>query len=191
MTRPDTAANIREHFLKLLEDKAYDKVSTKEIAESAGISRQTLYRHYGNKEEIIRAIFDDMFEVFYEQAEPHFSSLDQGVVFSLNLMAYTVMSNHKEAFMVLARSGADEIIYNQLRRYFRRFFGALLRHTDRTPNEESMEYVLDMVAGGSIRALKRWALGGMKQSPQEMARIHATFFNNDSITLLAKPKGTS
>ena len=190
MSKPDTASRIRQEFLALLDARPYDKISTKEIAEKAGVSRQTLYRHYRNKEEIIRAIFDDMFDEFYERAEPHFGTFDRNVAYAINILAYNVMAEHRESFMVLARSGADDIIYEQLRRYFRRLFGALLRHLNLTPNTEQMEFILDLLAGGGFRVLKRWALEGMKQSPEEMARLHALFFGGGALGMLGRNQST-
>lgn len=52
---------ILDTALKLFNEQGTAAVSTNHIAEAAGISPGNLYYHYGNKEEIIRALFERLF----------------------------------------------------------------------------------------------------------------------------------
>jgi AcrR family transcriptional regulator len=55
---------ILETALRLFNDKGTNAVSTNHIAAALGISPGNLYYHYRNKEEIIRAIFERLYDVW-------------------------------------------------------------------------------------------------------------------------------
>jgi AcrR family transcriptional regulator len=55
---------ILETALRLFNDKGTSAVSTNHIAAALGISPGNLYYHYRNKEEIIRAIFERLYDVW-------------------------------------------------------------------------------------------------------------------------------
>lgn len=62
-----TRERIIETAIRLFNDKGTKSVSTNHIAAECGISPGNLYYHFGNKEEIIRAIFDQMTAVSVEE----------------------------------------------------------------------------------------------------------------------------
>lgn len=181
----ETSERIRAALLGVLREKPWDKVRMSELARLSGTSRQNLYRYYHSREEILRAVFDDMFEEFYETAEPYLKEFDSDLAYTVNLLAYTVTWNHREDFVTLAGCEADALLVQLLKQYFQRLIGALLRYRGIRPaNPEQLEVITDLLSGGTFQALKRWALGGMKQTPEEMARIHAGFFNADIIRMI-------
>lgn len=49
---------IRQKAAALFREKGYDNVTVNEIAAAAGISKNTFYYYYENKEELIRGMFD-------------------------------------------------------------------------------------------------------------------------------------
>ncbi|WP_310963662.1 TetR/AcrR family transcriptional regulator [Nocardioides terrisoli] len=51
---------ILEAALRLFAEKGYDATSMREIAEALGISKPALYYHFDSKEDIVRAILQDM-----------------------------------------------------------------------------------------------------------------------------------
>jgi AcrR family transcriptional regulator len=57
---------VLEAALTLFNEQGTGAVSTNHIAEAAGISPGNLYYHYRNKEEIIRALFEQLFAAWDE-----------------------------------------------------------------------------------------------------------------------------
>lgn len=60
----NTKELILETALRLFNDKGTSAVSTNHIAAALGISPGNLYYHYRNKEEIIRAIFERLYDIW-------------------------------------------------------------------------------------------------------------------------------
>ena len=59
-----TQERILNSALELFNQQGTGAVSTNHIAEAAGISPGNLYYHFGNKEEIIRALFEQLFHAW-------------------------------------------------------------------------------------------------------------------------------
>jgi AcrR family transcriptional regulator len=64
-----TKERIVEAAIRLFNERGTAAVSTNHIAEEAGISPGNLYYHFGNKEEIIRAIFGRMIVAWEAMSE--------------------------------------------------------------------------------------------------------------------------
>lgn len=64
-----TSERILEAALHLFNEKGTPAVTTHHIAAACGISPGNLYYHYRNKEEIIRALFDQALEMNQQQSQ--------------------------------------------------------------------------------------------------------------------------
>jgi len=61
-----TKEKILESALKTFSDNGFSGTNIKDIAESVGIVKSALYRHYESKEDVWNAVFD-MMESYYEE----------------------------------------------------------------------------------------------------------------------------
>lgn len=55
---------IKESLYELLKEIPYQNINIKLITERAGLARQTFYKLYNNKDEIVAHLLDDMFHDF-------------------------------------------------------------------------------------------------------------------------------
>lgn len=70
-----TRSAIRGAFIRLMQEKDFDAITVKDIAECAQINRKTFYAHYETKEQlfsgILEEMFADLFDTFmYEKPMP-------------------------------------------------------------------------------------------------------------------------
>ena len=54
----DTKDKLLEEALRLFAQRGVDAVGVQEIVESAGVTKPTLYHHYGSKEGLVRAVVE-------------------------------------------------------------------------------------------------------------------------------------
>jgi AcrR family transcriptional regulator len=59
---PSSPERILQSALSLFSEKGYDSTSVREICESSGITKPTLYHFYGSKEGVYRALVDGTLE---------------------------------------------------------------------------------------------------------------------------------
>lgn len=181
----ETREKCQQAFIELLREKGYNGVRMVEVARRAGVSRPTLYRYFSSREEMFRALADHIFELFYDQAEHYLEDFDDSMSLTMNRLAANVAMKHLPWVQALADSGADDIFVSQLRKYFARMVGSMLRHKNKTlVSQERLEAVTAMMAGACYYPLKHWLRSGMKQTPAEMAGVLSHMFNGRLLDLL-------
>ena len=184
----ETRQRCQQAFIELLRERGDDGVRMVEVARRAGVSRPTLYRYFRSREEMFRELADEVFGLFYDQAEHYLEDFDDSMSLAMNRLAASVALKHLVWVQALADSGADDIFVSQLRKYFARLVGSMLRHKNRTVvSAERLEIVTAMMAGACFYPLKHWLRTGMKQPPAEMAEVLSHTFNGGLLTLLADP----
>jgi AcrR family transcriptional regulator len=67
-----TRSWIFEALMTLMDEKPYNKISVSDIVEKAGIARQTFYRSYNNKDDVILQFFDELFNLHPVKVENTF-----------------------------------------------------------------------------------------------------------------------
>ncbi len=58
MKKKDTKTNLLEATLKLISEKGYLGATTREIAQEAGVTELTLFRHFGSKEKLFEELLN-------------------------------------------------------------------------------------------------------------------------------------
>ena len=58
MNRPDTKERLLKSTLKLISEKGYLGATTREIAQGAGVTELTLFRHFGSKERLFEEVLN-------------------------------------------------------------------------------------------------------------------------------------
>jgi AcrR family transcriptional regulator len=181
-------ALIREAFIRQAAAHGYRGVKMADVAVQAGMSRQNLYRYYRNREELYRATLDELFNRFWQQAEPLFAHFDDSLSEQINLMALVVAEQQPDILRLLADPSQHELSLSLLRRYYARVLGALLRQRGiQSVDRARMEVVVSMVSGASLAGLRQWLESGMQVPPAEMARIMSHVFNGRLVELISSP----
>lgn len=179
------AAQIRAAFIRLAAAHGYRGVKMADVAAGAGMSRQNLYRYYRNREELYRATLDELFDRFWQQAEPLFEHFDDSLSGQINHMAMVVARQHPDILRLLAEPDLHNLSLSLLRRYYARVLGALLRRRDGAGvNRAHMDVVVSMAAGASLAGLREWLDGGMQVGPEDMAEIMSHVFNLRLVELI-------
>ncbi|MFY0574857.1 TetR/AcrR family transcriptional regulator [Cystobacter fuscus] len=62
----DTRGAIIDHAVRLFAERGYDAIGVQEICEAAGITKPTLYHHFGNKRGLFEALIQERCQPFLE-----------------------------------------------------------------------------------------------------------------------------
>ncbi len=176
---------IKLAFLDVLIRTPFHKIRMAEVAKMSGTSRQNIYRYFSSKEEIFRAAADDLFDEFYEKATPFLQDAETDVSYFFIFLVYSEIQKHHEVFTSMMKSEADDVLRQQMRRYYRRFVGKIVRESKIEVKSVGMlDYIGDIAVGSTFELLKRWVGNGMEETPQQMARMHSHFFKGKLADLL-------
>ena len=158
-TKYRLAASVKE----CMKISPVDKITVKSIAEGCGLTRQTFYRNFLDKYDLINWYFDKLVLQSFEQIGMGHTvgeSLTQKFEF---IQAEKVFFT--EAFRSDDRNSVKEHDFELILQFYRDLIG---RRTSR-PLSEELQFLLEMYCRGSVYMTVKWVLGGMKASPREMA----------------------
>ncbi len=181
---------IREIALDLFRNHTYDSVSVNRIAKEAGISKNTFYYYFSNKEELIMEVFkpellfddeiiiklsslakvEDQLRVIYQSAIQYFARLGKPIV----KVAIQANLNYDFAKNEMPKPSEMPAIAQVLINIFKRAIDEKVIRTDLKP-VELMKLSMIVLTG----CLQIWATAphdiDLEKSLYEECRIHAEY----------------
>ena len=158
-TRYTLAASMKE----CMKSAPVDKITVKEIVEGCGVTRQTFYRNFLDKYDLINWYFDKLVLQSFEQIGMGHTvgeSLTQKFEFIVNEKVFFT-----EAFRSDDRNSLKEHDFELILQ----FYTDLLARKDSRALDQELHFLLEMYCQGSVYMTVKWVLGGMNDSPQDMS----------------------
>lgn len=87
--------DILESLNQLLNEKPLSKITIMDVAERCGVSRQTIYYHFNNLEEMSKALYDLQLELFFDRIK-EYTEVKEIIVEMIKLAQYSakLVSNY-------------------------------------------------------------------------------------------------
>lgn len=149
---------IIQSLFALMDKKDFPDITMREIAQTAGVSRATLYRHFASPEDIVRRWLRELSRKVVTDQDLWEPNSYQAIVH-----AFAVLYGEKDALMCLARQGLDHEVAHAL-------YDATLYQIRRLDVLHGY-YQICYFAGASMGLVAGWTRGGMKEGPEEIANI--------------------
>lgn len=140
-----------------------EKITVKEIVDECGTTRQTFYRNFLDKYDLINWYFDKiLLESFEHMGEG--KTIYEGLVKKFNYI-------EEEKLFFKAAFKTDE--QNNLRDHdfelILDFYTRRIEEKTKKPISEHLRFLLEMYCQGSIYMTVQWVLGEYKSTPEKMA----------------------
>ena len=147
---------IADAFIGLLKSKRMEDITVSQIASEAKIGRNTFYNHFRTKEDILRYVFEKLFQdvnnVLSAKPDP---SLREFL-----LWRFSLIKQNPQLHVFKEEQNIQMMLFQ-----FRRSHTALF-----DPRLKVDEYTSEFFFGGIDCLTARWIRNGMKESPEEMTR---------------------
>lgn len=160
----DTRYAFAESIKELMNHQQLDKITVTDIVKKAGKTRQTFYRYFKDKYDLVNWYFERLADKSFLQigeSETLLEGLTKKFEFLLN----------DQVFFTEAFKSKD---YNNVENYdyhcIYEFYKGIIRKKSEGVISEDIDFLLRMYCHGSITMTVEWAVGGMKMAPAEMAR---------------------
>ena len=128
-----------------------DAITVRQITENCGLTRQTFYRNFMDKFDLINWYFDKLLIKSFEY-------MGQGKTVQEGLqLKFSYIGEEKEFFRAAFRYDRQNSLRIQLKT------GA--------PASDDIRFLLEMYCHGSISMTIEWVLSGMAASPEDLARL--------------------
>ncbi len=146
---------ITNALLTLLEQHEFSEISISQITEFAQVSRNSFYRNYSDKEDIlikyIRKLFAD-WDTEYKKKNHDSNATLYGSLFQH-------LTDNKDFYLLLEK-----------RNLFHLFFTMLLEQSGPKPEyDNTWAYITAFIAYGTYGWIEEWVARGMQESGEEMA----------------------
>lgn len=172
-------------MLRLLQDKAFKRLSVAEICQSANVARPTFYLHFSSKEQALLGFMDEVFEQFFAQIEPHLPQAElQTQVITRQLFAQ--WQQHQPLLQALFAAGLESAMQQRFRHYGARLVGRFLSQRRLLLQDNSlMPYLIDSIAATALAFLMRWLREDMAQPAEQLAAFYEAVTRPGLLAVLA------
>lgn len=160
-----TKYRLAQSIKECMKHTPVDSITVRQITEQCGLTRQTFYRNFLDKYDLINWYFD---KLLLES----FAHLGRGkTIYDGLVRKFTYIREERIFFAAAFRSDDQNSLEEHDFELILKFYQDLIREkTGALPDEEIL-FLLEMYCRGSISMTVKWVLQGMKSTPQELARL--------------------
>jgi AcrR family transcriptional regulator len=148
---------------KLMEEKSLERLTVKEIVSLAGVTRQTFYRNFYDKYDLVNWYFDVLAKECFEQMGVSLT-MREGLIHK-----YDFIRNEAVFFRQAFKSSDYNSIKEHDYQFILLFYTNLIEKKINRPLDEDIQFLLEMYCHGSIAMTVEWAVNGMNKSSETMA----------------------
>lgn len=157
--------SIEDGLLSMLKTHHYDQISVKDVCACVNIPRNTFYRYFEGKSDVLNALIDHAF-LDYE-----LNSINDGNLYSELENFFIYWKEKSELLDALEKSDLSIVLVNrcvflgQNRINWKRF------NIYNSKDNWQCNYTTQFIYGGVLTIIIRWHHEGFKQSPSELAKF--------------------
>ena len=141
-----------------------EKITVKEIVQECGTTRQTFYRYFLDKYDLINWYFD---KILLESCE----HMGEGTtVYEGLCKKFQYIEEEKLFFKAAFRNDQQNCLREHDFQLILAFYTRQIEEKTKEPISENLRFLLEMYCQGSIYMTVQWVLGERKSTPQEMAK---------------------
>lgn len=160
----DTRYIFAESIKDLMNHQALDKITVKDIVKRSGMTRQTFYRHFKDKYDLVNWYFERLADKSFLQIGAS-ETLYEGLTKKFSFLL------HDQVFFTEAFKSKD---YNNVENYdykcIYEFYKGIIEKKLQSPIPQDIDFLLQMYCHGSITMTVEWSVSGMTTSPEVMAK---------------------
>lgn len=167
---------ITDALISLMNEKDYSDISIKEIVERADVSRQSFYRHFETKEEVI----DDFFnENIVKKFKSTFKPSPEDTIYKLLEFYFSFWHDNIYVMELIVKTNYPMQVFDEYDHLLRVHLAdslSILASQMNTDDESEKEIVKSFIIGGLYNIKIHWGKNNYDKTPSEMARIVEKLF---------------
>lgn len=140
-----------------------DKITVSQIVSQCGTTRQTFYRNFRDKNDLINWYFEKLLlESFEHMGEG--KTINEGLI-----KKFRFIRQEQEFFTKAFKMDEQNCLREYDYQLILQFYMNRIREKTREELDSKMQFLLEMYCQGSVYMTIKWVLSGMKLSPEELS----------------------
>ena len=165
----ENGTNVRHRLADALEscmrDAPLEKITVRQITDTCGVSRQTFYRNFTDKYDLINCYFDELLNKSFQHMGYGNTAYDSLV------HKFTYIQEEKFFFKAAFRNDSQNNLRDHDIRMIMDFYRNLIAGKKGSFPEEQFGGLLEMYCVASVHMTQQWVLKGCRDTPQKMAQL--------------------
>jgi probable dihydroxyacetone kinase regulator len=163
MKHEDAKYRLADSIKKLMAFSSLEKITVTDIVRASGLTRQTFYRHFRDKYDLVNWYFDILAaQCFYEMGVT--LTLREGLILKFDFI------RREKTFFAQAFKSTD---YNSIEQhdyqFILKFYTNIIEKRTRKPLNDDLRFILELYCHGSISMTTDWAINDMTKSSESLA----------------------
>lgn len=160
-----TKYRLAQSMKECMKTTAVDNITVRQITENCGVTRQTFYRNFMDKFDLINWYFDKLLAKSFEH-------MGMGkTVYEALIKKFTYIEEEHIFFAAAFRYDSQNSLRQHDFELILSFYENLIRQKSGETLDENVYYILEMYCQSSIYMTVKWVLGEIKCTPKELADI--------------------
>lgn len=161
----DIKYKLAEAMKTSMKTTSVENITVKQIVETAGVSRQSFYRNFIDKYDLVNWYFDRLLE-------QSFKEMGKGETIREGLIKKFQYIKQEKLFFTAGFKGDNQ---NNLKEHdfimIYEFYCAIIREKTGTPPDTKTRKLLEMYCWSSIYMTVQWLMKGMKEPEEALADL--------------------
>lgn len=148
---------IKNHFIQLLSETRYTKITMTCLAQELGMSRQNLYKYYSSKEEIIEDVSIDLVENLLIELTRFDLNSDPNNWASFLQSLLSRVEDNSETFIAIFKNDSDDFTFRYIKNFVTRTLGYIARTQNITiQDHDYFNMLVRSTTGALFHLCKEW-----------------------------------
>ena len=161
----DSKYKLAEAIKKCMKTTSVENITVKQIVEECGVSRQTFYRNFIDKYDLINWYFDRLLEQSFKEMGSG-ETLKEGLI-----KKFKYIKEERVFFSAAFRFDEQNNLKDHDFYMIYEHYCKLIREKSGKLPEKKIRKLLEMYCQASIYMTVQWVLKGMQESEEELADI--------------------
>ncbi len=147
-------------LMTLLGKKPYEEIKIANITDEAGVARQSFYRNFTSKDDIIRKFIEGIVDEYVEKVQLKYKK-DGFDAYELYLIYFKTFYEHRENLIKLRNASLIQIFYYAI--------GSYAKHTEKYIDPKLNSDTVKFLLGGIATMTVAWIEKGMTEPPEDIS----------------------
>ena len=185
MVQQYTKKNIREEFIKILNERPLNKITVKDIASACEINRNTFYYYYTDVYALLSELFQTELQTVTDEYNDTFSWEESFIVATKFALENKIAINH--VYNSIQREELEDYIYNVSGHVMNRYVEKVSDGISASSGDKKL--ISSFYQCALTEMVLRWIASGMKEDPDTIVRRIGQLFDGHIALSLKRSAG--